>query len=257
MSDRYTPTEKSSNLQFKICYVSISISLETCHIKYVYMVLVGLCFIHRLHSADLVSWCKRPVCALKQYYMCLGFVAWRDFLGGKVWYFPVLHRLSCFLANPQPKQMGRADDLLMKGLHAKQSASLYLPRRRQCRLLGIWGETGLRGRSPTGWEGESDTALLCCTPLGHRPWRRFKEEGCCFLLREKMLLRLDATSRWSGPDLTVKINDGGMRSDFVLLRQEDPQGGGEVWRLYPERSCNLFMRSWTVFPCRSEARRLN
>lgn len=62
----------------------------------------------------------------------------------------------------------------------------YSPRQRRCRLLGIWGEKGLRVKPPTGSEDESDTALLCCTQLGHRPLRRFREEGgCCFCWEER------------------------------------------------------------------------
>lgn len=89
------------------------------------------------------------------------------------------------ILDPNRVVLGRAHDLLMRGLDAQQSACRHLPRRRQCHLLEIWGETGPRARSPPGSEAESDTALLCCTPLGHRPLRRFKEEEgcCCFLLR--------------------------------------------------------------------------
>lgn len=80
----------------------------------------------------------------------------------------------------QPKQMGRADDLWMNEevgpwVHNKAGGPLHLPRRWRCRLLGIWVKTGPREWSRTGWGVGSDTALLYCTPLVCRPWRRFKD----------------------------------------------------------------------------------
>lgn len=80
----------------------------------------------------------------------------KTYFGGvKVRCSLVLDLVSCFPANPQPKQMGRAaNDLLMKGLHAQQSASLLLTptatvsspwnlgRNRSPRKISAW----LRGR---------------------------------------------------------------------------------------------------------------
>lgn len=76
--------------------------------------------------------------------------------------------------------------------------------------------------------------------------------------------RRDAAEAGGDPSLIGAWSDrqnkrGGMRSDLVLLRRGDSEDGGEVGWFYPDkaaRGCNLFMRSWMVFPCRREAGRL-
>lgn len=73
--------------------------------------------------------------------------------------------VSCLLSDPRPSEMSQTHGLSKEGPLAKQSGTLHLPRQRRCRLLGIWAGTGLRVKSPTGSEDESDTTLLCCTLL--------------------------------------------------------------------------------------------
>lgn len=126
--------------------------------------------------------------------------------------------------DPNRGVLGRAHDLLMRGLDAQQSASRHLPRRRQCHLLEIWGETGPRARSPTGSGAESDTALLCCTPLGHRPLRRFKEEEgcCCFLLRGERCCWGDRGAWRDGPKRTA--------SGAHWLRPSSSRGRWRGWK---------------------------
>lgn len=69
----------------------------------------------------------------------------------------------------------------------------HSPPRWQCRPLEIWAGTGPLVWSRTGSGDESDTALLCCTPLVHRPLRRFKDGGDeNDAAAGKMLLRLRA-----------------------------------------------------------------
>lgn len=87
-------------------------------------------------------------------------------------------------------------------LHNK-AAHFYSPRRRRCHLLGIWVGTGPHVKSPTDLEDESDTALLCCIPLGHRPLRRFKVEDAAFCWG-KMLLTLEAIRSWAW---SVRLNN--------------------------------------------------
>lgn len=84
-------------------------------------------------------------------------------------------------------------------LHNK-AASFYSPRRRRCHLLGIWVGTGPHVKSPTDLEDESDTALLCCIPLGHRPLRRFKVEDAAFCWEERCCWR------WRRLDLGPDLN---------------------------------------------------
>ena len=74
-----------------------------------------------------------------------------------------------------------------------------------------------------------------------------------------MLLRLEATRRGSGPGSERQNKGGAVRGDLALVRREDSEDGGEGRRFDPGRlraAAVLFMRSWTVFPCRSEAGRL-
>lgn len=154
------------------------------------------------------------------------YARWKDNLrvkkeGGGV---PFLPWILCFPADLQPKQMGRADDLLMEGLPAQQSASFYSPRRRRCHLLGIWVGTGPHVKSPTDLEDESDTALLCCIPLGHRPLRRFKVEDAAFCWEERCCWRWRRLDL--GPDLCVWISSEWCAQDPVLLYRGGSEDGG-------------------------------
>lgn len=112
-----------------------------------------------------------------------------------------------------------SDGLLMRGLR-------YSPRQRRCRLLGIWGERDLRAPPPTGWGGESDTALWCCTRLGRRPLRRFREEeGCCFCGEERCCRRrLEANHFRAWTDAPNK-----RRSDSLAVRTDSGEGRWFRW----------------------------
>lgn len=108
-------------------------------------------------------------------------------------------------------------------LHNK-AASFYSPRRRRCHLLGIWVGTGPHVKSPTDLEDESDTALLCCIPLGHRPLRRFKVEDAAFCWEERCCWRWRRLDL--GPDLCVWISSEWCAQDPVLLYRGDSEDGG-------------------------------
>lgn len=103
--------------------------------------------------------------------------------------------------------MGRAGWWFIdEGPATKRLPHPHSPPQWRCRPLEIWAGTGPRVWSRTGWGDESDTALLCCTPLVRRPLRRFeggvdeKDDGDDDAAG-KMLLRLGGDEQMR-PDLT-------------------------------------------------------
>lgn len=143
-----------------------------------------------------------------------------------------------------------ADRLLTSGLSC--TTKRVLPPRWRCRLLGIWGWTDPRVWSPTGSEGESDTALWCCTRQGRRPWRRFREDEEEGGGRMLLLVSASAAEGDDGEDRDScrgglgsvrKITAEGRRDASVRVSRHSSRRG-TVW--CRGETCFLLMRSWVI-----------
>lgn len=155
--------------------------------------------------------------------------------------------------------MGRAGWWFIdEGPATKRLPHPHSPPRWRCRPLEIWAGTGPRVWSRTGWGDESDTALLCCTPLVRRPLRRFeggvdeKDDGDDDAAG-KMLLRLGGDEQMR-PDLTPEkkrknANSNGLAEEVDCLRPgryEDKTG----WSWQAEEKvavdlCGISVSQWS------------
>ncbi len=194
------------------------------------------------------SGCKRPVCALIQHYMYLWFVVKKR---GRNW---EKVRLQCFHANPQPKQRVWVELMIYwwrAWMHNKAPPFTHPDDDSVVSLE--FGEKQVSSQNLRLVQGAKATQHFYVAlrwDIGHcADSRRRKdaavcwEERCCWARGDQSMI-----GAWSYRQNKRRA----VRSDFVrLCRGLWGRYAVLFWRA--ETGCSLFMRSWMVFSCRSEA----
>lgn len=180
--------------------------------------------------------------------MCTCYARWKDNLrvkkeGGGVPFFPWI---LCFPADLQPKQMGRADDLLMEGLPAQQSGFFLLTPTTTVSSPWNLGRNWSPRKISDWFRGRKRHSTFMLHSAGASAIAQIQGGGCCFLLRGKMLLTLEAIRSWAW---SVRLN-----KLWVMRAGSGPFISRRLWgwRIgrpvsYSQRDDNKFMRSWTGF----------